>query len=357
MRDQLESEIMNILVPYRDELPLQEIRDQIVIALSNYEVEARVTEVAIRDEDKNKQYIALFVAAKAASGRTERTLKAYKENLTRILDRLNKSADEVVAGDIKLYLAKRIRVDKVSKVCANNERLVLSSFYDWLHRNEYITKNPMYKVEAVKFQKPKKNAFSDMEVEKLRDACRTERERMIIEVLLSTWCRLSELVGIRLDEINGERVLVHGKGEKDRTVFLNAKAQVAIQKYLDKRSDTNPYLLPGSVQAEGEMIFMRNGIPLSRLPNWYEFPEYVSLTEPLEKGTIERVVRELGKRAKVSRAHPHKFRRTGATFALNAGMPITTISKLLGHANVAVTQVYLDINDDNLEAEHGKYVR
>lgn len=361
MRNKLETEIVNILIPYRDRLPFDEIRDRITIVLNDYEIEARNTEIAIRDEDKNNYYIGVFLAAKAASGRTERTLKHYKAELGRILNGINRNVEEITADDIKLYLARRIRVDKVSKTYANNARLILSTFFDWLHKNEYITKNPMYKVEAIKFNKPKKSAFTDLEVEKLRDACRTERERMVVEVLLSTWCRVSELCGIRLDEIENERVLVHGKGEKDRTVFLNAKAQIAIQKFLDKRSDLNPYLIPGSINREGDNAFMYNAVASKmnkdELIRWYENPELVSDTLPIEKGTIESMLRDLGKRAKVSRTHPHKFRRTGATFALNAGMPITTISKILGHANVAVTQVYLDINDDDLELEHAKYVR
>lgn len=356
MRNQLETEIINTLFAYRNNIPFEDIKAQITIILSEYEVEKRKTEVALYEENKNKKYIALFLASKAAGGRTERTLHSYKTYLVKIFDRIGKNADEITADDIKLYLAQKLRVDKICKTSVDNERRALSSFYSWMLNNEYIAKNPMNKVEVMKYAKPKKYALSDIEVEKLRAVCRTERELMILEVLLSTWCRVSELCGIKIEEIEGDKIVVHGKGEKDRTVFLNAKAQLAIEKYLAKRKDKNPYLLPKSAYS-GNINAFAKGRKKENQSKWYEDPLMVDDTEQCDKGTIESIVRDLGKRAGVSNVHPHRFRRTGATFAMRAGMPIMTVSKLLGHANIAVTQVYLDINDEDLENEHGKYVR
>lgn len=355
-RNQLLTEIVNVLFPYRSELPFEDIKAQFTIILSEYEIEKRNTEIAIRDEDKNMNYIALFIASKAAGGRTEKTLKYYKSELIRIFDAIDKNADEITADDIKLYLAKKLRVDKVTKTTVDNSRRALSSFYGWMVKNEYITSNPMNKVETMKFAKPKKYAFTDMDVELLRGACRTERETMIIEILLSTWARVSELCNIRIDEIDNDKIIVHGKGEKDRTVFLNAKAQLAIKNYLEKRSDSNPYLLPRASKA-GNVAAFTKGRKRAVSPKWYEQPELVDISSPCDKGTVENIVREIGRRAGVKNTHPHRFRRTGATFALRGGMPFMTVSKLLGHANIAVTQVYLDISDEELENEHGKYVR
>lgn len=356
MRQELETKIMNSLFPYRNELPFEDIKAQITIILSEYEISRRCTEVAIRDEDKNNMYVAMFLASKAAGGRTERTLHAYKNYLLKIFASIGKNADEITADDIKLYLAKKLRVDKISKTSVDNERRALSTFYGWMLNNEHISKNPMNKVEVMKYSKPKKKAFSDMEVEKLRDSCLTERESMIVEVLLSTWCRVSELCRIRIEEIERDKVIVHGKGEKDRTVFLNAKAQMAIKKYLEKRSDANPYLLP-KAKEPGNITAFAKGKKKKDMNRWYEIKELVSDEECCDKGTVESIVRALGERAGVKNTHPHRFRRTGATFALKAGMPFMTVSKLLGHANIAVTQVYLDINDEDLENEHSKYVR
>ena len=164
------------------------------------------------------------------------------------------------------------------------------------------------------------------------------------------------MTSMRIDEIETDKIIVHGKGEKDRTVFLNAKAQLALQKYLDCRKDNNPYIFPKSAYA-GDITKFTTGVPKTEQKKWYCKADMVHATEPCDKGSIESMVRDIGKKAGVSKVHPHRFRRTGATFALRAGMPIMTISKLLGHANIAVTQVYLDINDEDLESEHGKYVR
>ena len=238
----------------------------------------------------------------------------------------------------------------------DNERRALSTFYGWMLNNEHISKNPMNKVETMKISKPKKQAFTEMDIEKLRDACRTERESMIVEVLLSTWCRVSELCGIKIEEIDGDKVVVHGKGEKDRTVFLNAKAQLAIEKYLIKRNDDNHWLLPKRKEL-GVRPLTSKGAKREDACRWYENKEMIDGDLHCDKGTIESIVRNLGKRAGVKNAHPHRFRRTGATFALKTGMPFMTVSKLLGHANIAVTQVYLDISDEDLENEHSKFVR
>ena len=356
MRQKLETQIMNAIFPYRTKIPFEDIKAQITIILNDYEIEERHTEIALLNEDKNNMYIAMFLASKAAGGRTERTLHSYKNYLTKIFEAIGKNVDEITSDDIKLYLAKKLRVDKITKTSVDNERRALSTFYGWMLNNEHISKNPMNKVEVMKYSKPKKKAFTDMEVEKIRDACSSERETMIVEVLLSTWCRVSELCNMRLDEIEGDKILVHGKGEKDRTVFLNAKAMRSIEKYLEKRRDNNPYLLPKSAVA-GNIVAFTKGKNRETQNRWYEDPTYVHESEPCDKGSVESMVRTLGKRAGVKNTHPHRFRRTGATFALKAGMPFMTVSKLLGHANIAVTQVYLDISDEDLENEHGKYVR
>lgn len=356
MRNRLETELLNVLAPYRKEIPFEDIKAQYTIILNEYEVESRKTEVAIRDDDKNTRYLAMFLASKAAGGRTEQTLRAYRNYLNKQLYAFGKPADEITADDIKLYLAKKLRVDKVGKVSADNERRVLSSFFTWMSNNDYIPRNPMNKVEIMKYSKPKKKAFTDMEIEQIRDACNTERETAIVEILLSTWCRVSELCAMQIDELEDDKIVVHGKGEKDRMVFLNAKAQLALSKYLEKRSDSNPYIFPRAAFA-GDVIPFSKGVKRKCQPKWYELPENVDPSRSCDKSTIESIIRRLGEKAKVKNTHPHRFRRTGATFALRAGMPIMTISKLLGHANIAVTQVYLDINDEDLENEHGKYVR
>lgn len=357
-RGKLETELVNTLFKHKTKIPFEDIKAQITIILSNYDIEQRKTEVTVWDEDINQKYLACFLASKAAGGRTERTLHSYRNYLNKIFDKIGKNCNEISSDDIKLYLAKKLRVDKITKTSVDNERRALSTFYAWMHNNGYINRNPMNTVEVMKYSKPKKKAFSDLEVELLRNECATERETMIVEVLLSTWCRVSELCAIKIDEIETDKIVVHGKGEKDRTVFLNAKSILAIKNYLDKRHDDNPYLLPKLARNEnGAPAWNKKGNKKCRSNRWYEDSSNVDASEPTDKGTVEKIIRDLGKRAGIKNAHPHRFRRTGATFALRAGMPFMTVSKLLGHANISVTQVYLDINDEDLESEHGKYVR
>lgn len=357
MRKELETELIDLLIPYKNVIPLEDIRTQLIIILSEYEIDKRKTEVAIRNEDKNNLYLAKFLAAKAASGRTDRTLHFYKNSIMASLNKMGKTFDEITPDDLRLYLAVRIRKDQVSKVTVNNERRALSSFYQWLQREEILLKNPMSKVDEIKVVKTKKEAFSEMDIEKLRHECRTSREKMILEFLLSTWCRVTELAQIKLTEIDGERVLVHGKGEKDRFVYLNARAQFALQEYLLERKDDNPYLLPKAKYAGSGIGKASKGIPKANSCEWYKEARLVDDYECTDKGTIESIVRELGKRAGVPKTHPHRFRRTGATFALKNGMPILTVSKLLGHNNINTTMIYLDISDDELEGAHKKYAR
>ena len=211
----------------------------------------------------------------------------------------------------------------------------------------------MAKVDMVKVQQKKKKAFEEIDIERLRDACRTEREKALVELLLSTWCRVSEVAQIRIDEINDGEILIHGKGQKDRVVYLNAKSKLALEKYLAQRKDLNPYLFARAKYAanDQERGKMRGN------SYWYKDTKLVAEDGHMDSSTIETIIRKLGKRANVKNTHPHRFRRTGATYALRQGMPLTTVSKLLGHANISVTQIYLDISDAELEEAHRKYVK
>ena len=354
MREELIRRLLNMMQKY--EVPLEDIRLDLDIILSDFEIGQRNTELMIMDEDVNEAIIKKFLAAKFASGRTARTIEFYGNTLRWIFGKIDKNYDQISADDIRLYMALRIQRDGISKVTANNERRALSSFYQWLQKEEILMKNPMAKVEQIKVQKPKKKAFEELDVEKIRDACRSNRERAIIELLLSTWCRVSEVVQIRLEDIKNEEILVHGKGEKDRTVYLNAKSRLALEKYIDERTDTNPYLFPRALHA-GNVKEMTKNRKRKSMCEWYKEPELVDPTQRTDKGTIESIVREVGRRAGVDNTHPHRFRRTGATYALRSGMPLTTVSKLLGHSGIGVTQVYLDISDQELEDAHRKYVK
>lgn len=322
------------------------INQEVTIILADYEITRRETAVALRSEDKNKAYLQKFLIAKTVKGCTERTIELYRKEIWKILNYINKQVDEITADDVRLYLALRQRKDGVSKTTANNELLCLRSFFGYLSVEELIQRNPVAKIERIKCDKKKKNAFSELEVEKVRDACVNSWELAVVEILLSTGCRVTELVNIRIDDIEGDQLVVHGKGNKDRTVYLNAKAIISITKYLSERKDSNPYLFPGGYF----------GSPKDDWMNWYKYPDRIDPERHCDKGTIESKVRGIGKRAGVPNVHPHRFRRTCATFAMRRGMPIEQVSKMLGHEQISTTQIYLDLSEEDLKHAHKKYV-
>lgn len=322
------------------------IPERLYILFKDVEVTKAETALAIRDDTQNEKLLKRFLSAKMVKGCTKRTIEQYGKVLTLIMQKFNKSVTEYTADDIRLYMAYRLTQDKISKVSVQNEIRYLRTFFSWMFAEELIPKNPMLKVDSIKVDKVKKKAFSELECEKLRKAARSNMESAIIEVLLSTGCRVSELCLMQRDEIDGDRIVVHGKGNKDRTCFLNAKAQIALQLYLSERRDDNPYIFPKGVY--DAKLTKRN-------TEWYRDPALIS-EGMRDKSGIEAIVRRMGKRAGVENAHPHRFRRTCATFALQRGMPIELVSKMLGHEQLTTTQIYLDLSENDLATAHRKYV-
>ncbi len=352
MKEELREKLIIGLMPYLDPKHMSDAKMKIDVILHDYSVQKEETSLTVYQGDVNDQILMRFLMAKAARGLSERTIYYYSKSISMTLRKIGKPYNEITADDIRLYLAIRVQKDKVSKTAANNERRNLSAFYAWLQKEEILLKNPMAKVEAIKETKKKKQAFTLEEIEKMRYQLATTREEALFEVLLSTWARVSEVAQIRLDEIKGEKILVHGKGDKEREVFLNVKARLALERYLAERKDNNPYLFPKAKYA-GKVEIMCTG-PKARQNTWYQSPDLVSENEHTDKGTIESIIRRIGKKCGVQ-AHPHKFRRTGATMALRNGMPILTVSKILGHSSLGVTQIYLDISGEELEEAHKKF--
>lgn len=320
--------------------------------LDKYEITGRCTEVAVLQQDRNDFLMRKFIIAKTVKGLSERSIRYYKTQLKFTLDRIGKTIDDITAEDIRMYLAVRQVKDKISKVTADNERRCLNSFFSYLIAEELITKNPMAKVDNIRCERRRKEAFTDVEVERIRNAAEGIRERAIVEVLFSTGCRVSELVGIKMNDIDENKCLVHGKGAKDRIVYLNAKAMVALEEYLGKRNDSNPYLFAGGDYGS----LQKKGLQRATSKEWWQNEKLVDKESHLNAGTVEGMMRKIAKRAGVEKANPHKFRRTCATTALRRGMPIEQVSRMLGHESIATTQIYLDLTETELEQYHKKYV-
>lgn len=355
MKSELTRELVERLTPFIDAQNLEDIKMQISICLSGYEISKSTTELDIYRGSVNEEIMKRFLAAKIAQGCSRRTIKYYKESIYMTLLKIGKNYDQITADDIRYYLATRVQNDGVSKTTANNERRNLSAFYTWLQREEILLKNPMSKVDSIKTKKEKKKAFSQMELERIRESCTTGRERALIEILISTWARVSEVSQIKIEEMEGEKVTVHGKGDKDRDVFLTPKAQLMIKKYLEERNDENPYLFPRAKYA-GKLEKFTKGRKRSDIREWYKDPEKVDAYRPTDAGTIESIVRRIGADANVAKTHPHRFRRTGATLALRSGMPLIQVSNILGHESIGTTQIYLDVSNEELMQAHAKYV-
>ena len=276
-----------------------------------------------------QDYLQEFLDVKALEGCSKATIENYKFNLNKFLLGVGKDPTEIATQDIRKYLADYKRERGVSNTTLDNMRRVFQSFFTWMHREGYILKDPCAAVNKIRADKIIKNPYSDEEMELMREAAKNLREKAIIEVLYSTGMRIGELEKLNKDDIdfvNG-KAIVFGKGAKEREVYFNVKAQLALKKYLENRNDTN------------EALFVGLQSPYNRL----------------KVSTYEKILRELGGRCGVH-CHPHRFRRTCATILLNKGMPIQEVSKVLGHAKLETTLIYCEINQQSVAANHKKYM-
>jgi len=331
---------------------------KIALLIEGYEIKRKEANIVPYTGDGNERIIQRFIVAKKVAGCTDRTLRHYYQEIKKALLCIGKDCTVVSSQDIMVLIARMLQRG-CSKCYCDDVRLVLSTFFRWMQREEIITRNPMDKVERIRYHSAKEKAFSSDEIERMRIQLRTWREKAIFETLLSTGCRAAELVSIKITDIEGDHVQILGKGEKYRTVYLNARAKVTLEKYLAERQDTNPYLFFGSVsqflrklQAVGHEIKHRSDLPM-----WYaNYPDLIAPTKPMNQGSLKDILKHIGRLADVENVHPHRFRRTCATMALRKGMPIELVSKMLGHESIATTQIYLDIAEDDLKNAHEKYV-
>lgn len=327
------------------------VSNSLYITLQHYDIKKKSTDLVEYVPEDNDYYIKKFLVVKKIKGCTDRTISYYGKELPKILEKIGKNVLDIKVDDIRLWIALRLR-DGVTATTIGNEKRVLSSFFTWMHGEDIIHKNPMVAIDTMKQKKTQKEAFKDDEVVAMRNLLVTTREKAIFELLLSTGCRVSELVGIKLDEIQEDySILVHGKGQKDRYVYMNANAKFAYQQYMADRTDASIWLFPRMISIQSENYHIGKG-----KKDWYKNPKLVDESKHTDKGTIEYNVRSLGKKCNV-KAYPHKFRRTCATNALRNGMPIEMVSRMLGHQNIGTTQIYLDLNDDQMKMMHERYVR
>ena len=286
-------------------------------------------EEALPIDTDNLEYLTMFLNAKKLEGCSERTIQYYKVTIRHFLKLITEPIRKITTEQIRQYLVDYQAINNCSKVTVDNVRRNVSSFFSWLEEEDYILKSPMRRIHKIKTTKTVKNTITE-EIERLRDQCDCKRDLAIIDLLYSTGMRVGELVRLNIEDIdfNERECIVLGKGDKERRVYFDAKTKIHLQDYLANRSDTNPAL-------------------------------FVSLDAPynrLQISGVEVRLRMLGRSLGIERIHPHKFRRTMATRAIDKGMPVEQVQKILGHSQIDTTMQYAIVNQNNVKESHRKYI-
>ena len=289
--------------------------------------------VNIRKDEKqidNKEYLKMFIDAKRIEGCSNRTLFYYENTVLMFINSIERPIRKIASENIRNYLSNYQKNHNCSKVTLNNIRRNISSFFSWLEQEDYILKSPMKKIHKIKTDKTIKETINDEEIEKIRDKCTTLRDLAIIDLLYSTGMRVGELVNLNIEDMNlNEReCVVFGKGNKERKVYFDARTKLHLERYLQTRKDNNPAL-------------------------------FVTLDKPYDRLKISGVeirIRNIGKSLCIDRIHPHKFRRSMATKAIDKGMPIEQVQKILGHSQIDTTMQYAIVNQNNVKNSHRKYL-
>ena len=350
MKDELIDKIILALAADID-LTVNELKSRLYMALKDYNVGPENTEIVVRGVNRNEMLFKKFIVTKKIQGLTEQTIFRYSVEIPKVLEKIGKPAEEITSDDILYYLAVRECRDKVSKTTCKNELRCLSTFLGYLFLEGIIPTNPVLKIGTIKLEKKQMKAFTDVDIAKIKQSCKNLKETAVVEMLLSTGCRATELVNIKQSEIQGNKVVVNGKGNKERIVYLNATAMLAVDKYMKSLPDTiNQYLFP-KMKSVSKLV--KQGIHQKEM---YLDPRNIDGDEHMSRDALRQYCAKIGKRAGVEDVHPHRFRRTCATMALKRGMPIEQVSKMLGHEKISTTQIYLDLNERDLELAHEKYV-
>lgn len=283
-----------------------------------------------KQHETNETLLQAFLTAKGVEGCSPKTLQYYEDTLARVLATIDKPIAAIESDDLRQYLNDYEITRHTSKVTIDNIRRIMSSFFSWLEDEDYIVKSPVRRIHRVKTAQVAKETLTDEELEALRDACKNKRDLALVDLLASTGMRIGELVRLDVADVNMQEreCIVTGKGNKQRPVYFDARAKLHLTEYLETRADSDPAL----------------------------FVSLDSSASRVTVGGMELRLRNLGKKAGVSRVHPHKFRRTLATHAIDKGMPIEQVQKLLGHAKIDTTMHYAMVNQNNVKASHRRYL-
>ena len=321
----MEDKLVNILNEMAEYLNISQMKKLQEVLLKNLSQEE-----AVKKEVENNTYLQMFLDAKKIEGCSVRTLQYYQITVERLFQMIETPVRKITTEEIRSYLSEYQKINGCSKVTIDNIRRNISSFFSWLEEEDYILKSPMRRIHKIKTKQQVKEIISDEAIEKLRDQCNNARDLAMIDLLYSTGIRVGELVNLNIKDVDFEarECVVFGKGDKERRVYFDAKAKLHLQNYLDSRSDDNPAL------------FVTLDVPHDRL----------------KISGVEIRLRELGRKLNLTKIHPHKFRRTMATRAIDKGMPIEQVQKILGHSQIDTTMQYAIVNQNNVKTSHQKYI-
>ena len=326
MKQNLMNEVIQGMLPFLNNAQMERLQEVLQHTLFNY----KVVENNNNKELSEQNLVELFLAAKRIEGCSEKSLKYYESTILALLDDLEKDVKHIVTDDIRTYLTEYQARKQSSKVTIDNIRRILSSFFSWLEDEDYILKSPVRRIHKVKTGTNIKETYTDEALELMRDNCTELRDLAIIDMLASTGMRVGEMVLLNREDIdfNERECVVFGKGDKERIVYFDARTKIHLLNYLNSRNDDNPAL-------------------------------FVSLQKPynrLQISGVEVRLRQYGKRLGLNKVHPHKFRRTLATMAIDKGMPIEQLQQLLGHRRIDTTLQYAMVKQSNVKIAHRKYI-
>lgn len=324
MKQKIINEVLQKMLPYLDNAQLDQLTITIDSVLAKYEIADEP------DSKSNEDLTAKFIEAKRIEGCSEKTLNYYQKTITDMLSVTGKEVMHITTEDLRKYLTDYQETKKISKVTIDNVRRILSSFFSWLEDEDFILKSPVRRIHKIKTAITVKETYTDEALEQMRDSCVELRDLAMIDMLASTGMRVGEMVLLNRNDINfSEReCVVLGKGNKQRIVYFDARTKIHLQNYLESRMDDN------------EALFVTLRSPHSRLTI----------------GGIEVRIRNLGQSLGMNKVHPHKFRRTLATVAIDKGMPIEQLQHLLGHKRIDTTLQYAMVKQSNVKNAHRKYI-
>lgn len=327
MKEELIRNIRTQMSDVLSESQLNKLHDVLLLNFSGISISVQEESNSLPTET---DYIQLYLAAKKIEGCSEKTLLYYEGTIRKMTEKINKHICDISTDDLRVYLAQYQEQHHVGKVTIDNIRRILSGFFSWLEDEDYLLKSPARRIRKIKTAQVIKETFSDEHLELLKNTCTNIRDLALLEFLMSTGVRVGEVVRLNRQDIDfSERsCIVFGKGDKEREIYFDARTKIHLEKYLALRKDTN------------EALFVSRNAPYQRL----------------SISGIEKIMCRLGRQAQIKKVHPHKFRRTLATMAIDKGMPIEQVQRLLGHVRIDTTMHYAMVNQTNVKNAHRKFI-